>query len=816
LKTENDSMTEHLSDSQKKEIMRATINTANDLKKMAYEMVDKEVSMLSLPEVDEVIEAVARVIPAGNVPGLIASGLARIQGNAPSGKEVKRDMGMLFRGVNQMFDQAVLGAVFMGPAAVIWGYQNLLKLAGKDPEAAFPEGTWQFYVDYALREDSARHANETSGFDDALKEHEINLGELDRITAWLMTAIYTLHNYPRLLENEWRERVYIRELLHITDDPKHKSKYGKLYNKWLSVLPYRRMADARGDEDYPNYRRRKFDEWLFEHIANLHRDLKRDWLARVQEAKQVELAAYINQLSIQGYLSPDQYAESRITSNLRDLHIALVYGGHYYLIPACQPDEDPDAPPVPADVMVVRGQVAAIMSHPSQENPAELAPLAEVQRSQWPNLTKKLPKGLLEELGMLRLCPIILNIDPRNRKDVLSQIRRAERGVGDHALTVFDTRESFVFDQSHIYFDGAWGAALAEIMTNEALAWAAYLQHQNEVEIGNRPYSPQFQIAQSVREYLRKLPQITPEVSAETDLVRFEFVVGLRRLFKQRSDLLDMTVNDLLLLYRAIHAVSYEAENGIVFQLEELRQDKFSREAAVTALKALQPDDTVPAILIPVDASRNSPRDRIYPMSFEVPLGELNLLALHEQVMAALVAYEKGGKGDSFDNLQRQYLASLAGFGQVMAKAKEIANAGESSSVASIKLMAHMPSALQRLIDQVPDKFDTLNDIIKGREVFSNTGRVVKDSTLRRFITAKDDNEKKALAWGILTDDEGVMTISLRDFRPHVKMLIGIGQQQLAQRITQDYLDSYANGFNRWVADVQRITLKSRETKFLK
>src|SRR5689334_21959586 len=109
-------MPEQLSDSQKKELMRATINTANDLKNLAYEMVDKEISMLSLPEVDQVVEAVARVIPAGNVPGLIVSGFARIQGNNPSGKEVKRDIGMLFRGVNRMFDHAVFGAVFMGPA----------------------------------------------------------------------------------------------------------------------------------------------------------------------------------------------------------------------------------------------------------------------------------------------------------------------------------------------------------------------------------------------------------------------------------------------------------------------------------------------------------------------------------------------------------------------------------------------------------------------------------------------------------------------------------------------------------------------------
>ena len=112
----------------------------------------------------------------------------------------------------------------------------MLKLTGKDPEQAFPEGTWQFYVDYALREDTARHSNETDGFDVTLHHHDIQLSEVDRITAWVMTAIYTLHYYPQLLENEWRERVYIRELVRLSDDEIHLANYEKLYKKMASGL----------------------------------------------------------------------------------------------------------------------------------------------------------------------------------------------------------------------------------------------------------------------------------------------------------------------------------------------------------------------------------------------------------------------------------------------------------------------------------------------------------------------------------------------------------------------------------------------------
>ena len=41
----------------------------------------------------------------------------------------------------------------------------------------------------------------------------------------------------------------------------------------------------------------------------------------------------------------------------------------------------------------------------------------------------------------------------------------------------------------------------------------------------------------------------------------------------------------------------------------------------------------------------------------------------------------------------------------------------------------------------------------------------------------------------IVTDAEGTMRISLRDFRPHVELLIAANQRDLATRLAQDYLN---------------------------
>ncbi|MBE0670748.1 MAG: hypothetical protein IH588_09185, partial [Anaerolineales bacterium] len=192
-------------------------------------------------------------------------------------------------------------------------------------------------------------------------------------------------------------------------------------------------------------------------------------------------------------------------------------------------------------------------------------------------------------------------------------------------------------------------------------------------------------------------------------------------------------------------------------------------------------------------------------------------LSLHSQTMKMLDAYENATQEktviyEGFDRLQRLYLASIAGFGSYLSRAKEIAVQGQSPSVGAIKLLAHLPHPVQKLLDKIPEKFELLNNLLKGREVFSNVGAVVSNSTLTRFITAKDDNDQKELAWGVMTDAKNVMRIHLRDFRPHVSTLLSIGRKDLASLITQDYLDAYANGLNAYVHDLSRITTAGRQT----
>ncbi len=785
---------------------KASQITAENLRTVAKAISSHQLSRLSLPEVDKVVDLVSKIIPAGNVPGMILSGLSRLPGRRIPAQKMQQDVNALFSGVEQILDQATYAAFFAGPAAIIWGYQNLLKLAGKDPTAAFPEGVWQFYAGYALREDTARHANETYGFDFLLNQHDIHLDATDRLTAWFMAAVSCLHQYDALLANEWYERVAI-SLLEEEDAARAK----RLYREWETQRPYRREEDG-ANMDYSTYRRFKFEQFLkknWETLSQARHEAYREKLKRLTEQ---DLPAYQRQMTILAYLEPGPYNETRVPVNLADAQIGIIYRDSYYLLPACEQRSNK-----PIDVLTARAQIAALLESPFA-SPSQLSSLARVKRSALPGLRPKLNPILVGDLDNLRFAPILISADTRARSLPLSELRQAERGIGSHALTIFDTGESFVFDQSHIFFDGAWGSALAEIMTNEALSWARYLSLlPPSIPAETRLYAPlSLQLLPSDISLVQQAPHVSPEVGAETDKVNLKACLNLRKLFKQRSEQVQLTVNDLLILYRALHSRQYRPSPKLLAEVDKLALTKPDVAASIRVMLE-ETSRANPAILIPMDASLKTPRERVYPLNFEVPYVELNLLSLHAQTLQLLAAYQNAKKDRpalyaAFDKSQRLYLASLGGLGTILAKAKEIAIQGESSSVGAIKLLAHLPAPLQKLLDKIPERFDLLNNMLKGREVFSNVGAVAPSSALSRFITAKDDNAQKQLAWGVLTDAQGVMHVSLRDFRPHVPALLAIGRKDLANLIAQDYLDGYAAGFNEYIEELTTIALARRET----
>lgn len=801
--------------SSRKSLREVTVMTAVNLQNTAARLPLTELTQLELPEINRITHEVARVVPAGNVPGIILNGLAMIERRRLTREENEKYINLLFRGVRLSLDRAIYSAFFAGPAAVIYGYQQLLRLTGKDISAAFPEGTWQFYLEFALREDSARHTNETTGFQ---TNAPANLDEIDRMAAWLLAMTHFIDQLPRILENEWRERIVLRLLAQVTTSQRPLNEtdevrffnrlHRQLASRWERQRPYYRSQD----QDYPTYRRNVFDAYWLPYYKILGESAREQFEAALAEATSQQLPGFLRQMSLLAYLQPGEHHETRVPYLFAHAHLAVIRQGRYYLVPLTRllhPDS-------------ARRAAEAILSHEPTTPPATLDHLLVVaKRGVQARIRPLLSPELQQELRQLQHCPVILNWDLQDSRKRLANIRQGQRGIGDHPMTIFRTTDSMVFDQSHIFFDGAWGANAAQVLTNEALVWAHTLAGRDRPPARTqrvpllRPALQALSLPESLARQLAE-GRVSLGTSAENATLRMKSILSLRDLLKKRSDLAQITVNDLFILYRTIHAQLYQPSPELVALIDQLGQDprEASRRAHQAVLEALRDiREKNPSILIPIDACRHNPRERVFPTTFRNPLTDF--VEYHRQALVALDAYELAFGDEvqpamkAFVSAQTVYLRLVGGFGELLSRYKDVAMSGQSTSTTSIKFLAHLPASLRKLLNSIPDSFDILNEIIKGEEVFSNTGRVAVGATLRRFMTAKDDNHQKTLCWGVQTDDHDVARISLRDFRPHVRLLQEIGREDLAQRITQDYLDAYVSGLSVYTDELRRITVAS-------
>lgn len=817
----------------------------------------------SATEVEALKEEVAAVIPAGNVVGLVLSGLVRLRGRSLPDDQAKTDVSALLRAV-EMLPRNILpkihyGTFFAGPAAVLSAYQKLLALAGKEIDQAFPDGLWQFYLEFAMREDGARHTNEAAGFQNALAKYGLTVSPIDQLAAWVCAVSRVYFQYDDLLFNEWRERVYLSLLKKIVAEANlgHKLQFQRLPEAWAAQRPYHRGHDASHNESFPLYRRRRFDNFLQSRLDLLPDDKKKQLDETFAQRLEQELAAYQQQMTILTTLDPERYRENRIPIPLWQARIAIILDGcHYHLLPACYTNhqglpllfesQEPNAPaqPLQADAegklfdqmgrmlsvnrrgqvydagtnqivgylqpahfQAVRRQIAAIIQHHAVgEAGTDCAALDDqllaIERAEQSRARRDIQsEEIRESLRALRCAPVIINWAEQDGSKPLAYIRRGKRGIGDHALTMFRTDCSMVFDQSHIYFDGTWGMALSEILTEEAVSWAAYFHSLPAPDPDDQvPYH----LRLPAQPALAKFPQkIAYEVTAEDSGVNMKSLYKLCRLLPKRHPDLKLTVNDLLILYRSEFGHEYRPSPTVEDQLFEFRAQGHPDNQEVYHLindLLVKSQISNPALMIPMDATATSPRERLYPTTIRNPFPDL--WSNYKAASKALDLYDESQTQVNwavFTEARRSLLIQLNYFGQLLRAYKKVALEGGSTSTATMKLLAHLPPYLMKLLDEIPRRVEILNEVLKGEEVFSNVGRVARGSSLLRFISAKDDNESKNLVWGILTDDNDVMHLTLCDFRPHTIALHKLNRSDLAELIVKDYLGAYVTGFNQFV-----------------
>ncbi len=833
---------------------------------VALEKLDQntlvQLTRLTLPEIQVLREEISQVLPVGNLPAFILGGLLKLKGRTVNKDRVERDLSTLFQGIS-IVSQGLYSAFVIAPATVLHGYQKILQLAGKDAEAAFPQGTWQFYLQFGLREDVARHANETVGFPSRAKP-------VDAAAAWLQAIAAFILDYDDLLATDWTERVSLRLLNGLAVEAKREQEplFARLARDWNARRPYARPADpVSGDSVYLRYRRASFQAFLDKRLALLPDEARREFRKRLQARRSAELRASQDQMTLLCALKPGRHQAQREPIPVWRARVGFIWRGQPYLIPLCHHDADgrplcypthpgssipiplhptnddsltdPEGQPVvvhrggwvwrkgtenalgrlrPVPPARLKGGLTAILKSRSKagkkknETPLDLL-LAASPRGEQDELRLLLPAPTQAEIAHLRRAAVILNWDPRPAKVPLAYVRQGQRGIGDHALTIFRTKRGFVFDQSHIFFDGLWGMAVSELLTNEA---AYHYPRMAQVtpslpDKAPRPLklaaSPEaVQLAQEVR--------LPGEVAAEDDGIDTRRLARLRHWLSQRG--VRLTVNDALLLYRFLYAGEYELSSQARKAIKAFRAAHPEARAAAQAIDECldQIKLTNPALLIPMDASNVAPRERVFPTTFRNPLVEIGAkITAADGAQRAYRKKRKQANWDAFDQSRREMLAYLNAFNQVLDALKAVTMRGESFNTASIRMLAHLPASMQNLLDQVPQRIGVLNEIIKGTEVFSNVGRVAQGSSLKRFCSARDDGATKWLIWGVVSDDKGVLHLSLRDFRPFVPLLLRLDDpdgKKLADLLARDFLRGYVEGFNGFVARLGAIVSEKK------
>lgn len=853
---------------------RQSLNTVDDSTLVGL-------TSLGIGQVQALKQEIAEIFPSSNLPAFLLQGLIQIEDRSLSSERINEDLSLLFRNSKQMSLYSILAA----PAIVVYGYQKLLSLAGKNVESAFPNGIWQFYTEFGLRQDAARHSVETIGMHQACPD----ASEIDAATSWVYAAMLMLHSYDDLLDNTWNEHRSVRSLHDVLTDHArshkgkrpssrkkaeaydqdvadmvatllHEYKLERMQKNWLAQRPYSTPENILPYE-YVTYRREQFRAFLDKALRHLPHEMREAFAQHHASVRATDLPAFQQQMTILMTLQPEPYQEQRISLSLHRVQVGFIVQDTYHLLDACARDNDGtllvfaskdiadtngvplpltegrdgklsdrSRKPVTIDrrgnvwvgdswkgyihppaLKTVKGQVQSLLRQARQhkksdaaDTPADMV-LAHSPREQQESLRKLLGKDTQRALENVRYAPILINWNMQNASYSLDTIRQTHRGCGDHALTFVRTQRSMVFDMSHICFDGIWGMEIAEIATD--MATALYpLVTESPASRGHSVKPVRFV---STPSFLSAAKDVSSsfliESGAETQVIDLQALNRMRQKLKKIE--LSLTVNDVLILARCLYALTYRpgklAKQALktIADLEGGADIQKMFEAHLEEQRAINP-----SLLIPMDASAVDPKERIFPATFRNPLQDMpSRIVTCRDMIKQLKKQRDDDLGQTFETERRELYYELKTFSSLLQTLRDITMRGESFSLAAMRLLAHLPKPLQNLMDLIPQRIDILNEVIKGSEVFSNVGQVSRESSITRFFSSRDDGDTKLLIWGIMSDAQGHVLVTLRDFRPHVPLLVRAGHPDLARLLTRDYLDGYGAETNALVRHIQRI-----------
>ena len=414
-----------------------------------------------------------------------------------------------------------LSIIYMVPIfiyAVTFEAFQRIRFSLKGLSRKHPISMWDDYLHWGLREDLGNFTNETKGYHQERPEEATSL---DDLTAWVMAVMQFVWTYSELLGVIWDEWTLLRLVMEEAQEAELDG-FSQLDRQWESQRPYKAPLNG----TYADMRREKFDEFYSQALENLPANLQEDVARKYETLSASKRAAFQEQMSVLARVEPNRFRDEKKPIMLWDAHIALVVGGRYHLISLVE--RDANGAPVAygidgskwaleiregyavgkkgerlrlegdqllrvrddkkvgwldmPSVAWVKWQSRQILGNTDPDDPyvdpsSVDVLLAETPRRAQKGLRKLLATQTQRALENLAYVPVIINWDEQSSERNLAEIRRTNRGIGDHALTIIRTEGTIVFDLSHLFFDGTWSLAVAEVMTNLAIEWCRRIVH---------------------------------------------------------------------------------------------------------------------------------------------------------------------------------------------------------------------------------------------------------------------------------------------------------------------------------------------------
>jgi len=808
-------------------------------------------------EIEPLKKELANVVPSNNIIALVMDGLAKLRGRKLPNKQTASYSGLM-RELEEILPNLLFGALFVPTASVLSAYQNLLILTGKYPDSSFPWGMWQFYVEHSARADNARHIIENTGFQDITKQYKsFDLSEVDELSAWVCAINQLYFQYDDISQVQLHEKYKLREFDYILDKAnlKQRLEFASLFQCWDNLCPYKRYVDVSPDDNYVYYRRYYFNQFT----ENILRHIPiQDQIKPKTKVENRELY-YWYQMSILRICRPDRYYEARQDVPLWLAKIGIILNNNYYFIPACTLDEYGN--PVlfkervgecfitslqiendtlfhsngselwvqndgmvlnkknkiqgylrPMHFQMVRQLVTTLLSQSKNNQSAMLdEQLLKIPRINHPKAYQILKNKKFKDIELLSSAPIIINWDKQDYRQSLSKIRQNKRGIGNHALTIFRTSKAMVFDLSQIFFDGKHCISVSEILTNEAIAWANYLQ-STPITNTQSHYTPYLLNLESCTELLSFRQNINFEVSITNTNIN-SHILSKMLVYYHKIDYLyhfDFSRRNLLLLYRFMFGFEYNNLTTIKDRIAQLNM--VNGNSDITKATEFYEDIKKylrthnPSIALPLEAIGLS--DRINMMIFQNPF--TNIWLLYDATYTSLQLYTSTKTPENyarFHELCGKFFTHLSYFTLLITTHEKIARAGKNNVISTLQLLAHLPDSLRNIFIESQRRIDILNEIMQGDELIWDLGHIPPNTSISRFLGAGDDNTD--LVWSFFVDNDNQIHLSLRDSRAYVTTLAQMNRFDLAEIIVTDLLDSFTNGFNVFISHLlEMITVQ--------